>query len=209
MKFEGITIENKGHASIKLKNGKTIYIDPFQLGEEEKADIILITHGHYDHCSIEDIKKLSTGQTTIVITPDCQSKLPPGRVKAGDIKMMRPGMQLNIDGINIEALPAYNISKDFHQKAEEWVGYVVTVNGKKVYHAGDTDFIPEMKALKGIDVALLPVGGTYTMNAEEAARAANAIRPKLAIPMHYGKIVGSRKDAETFRKLCKARTEIL
>ncbi len=209
MEFEGIVIESKGHAGVKIKGEKIIYIDPFQLGEEEKADIILITHGHYDHCSVADIKKVSDEKTIAVITPDCQSKLPPERVTLGDIKIIKPKMQLNISGINIEAVPAYNINKEFHQKEEDWVGYIVTVNGKRIYHAGDTDLIPEMNNLKGIDVAFLPVGGTYTMGAKEAANAANIIQPKIAVPMHYGKIVGSTQDAETFKKLCECKVEIL
>lgn len=210
MEYEGIIIKSKGHACVKIKGNKTIYVDPFQLGnEEEIADLILITHGHYDHCSVEDIKKVSSGKTTVILTPDCQSKLPPERVKIKDMKIIRPGVELNIEGIKIEAVPAYNIGKDFHQKIEEWVGYVITISGKRIYHAGDTDLIPEMNNLKDIDVALLPVGGTYTMNAKEAANAANTIKPKLAIPIHYGKIVGSTEDAETFKKLCEVKVEIL
>lgn len=209
MEYEGLVIESKGHACVKIKGEKVIYIDPFQLKEEEKADLILITHGHYDHCSIEDIKKISTAQTTIIITPDCQSKLPPERVKAGEVKMIRPRMELTVKGTRIEAVPAYNLKKDFHQKEEEWVGYIVNIEGKRMYHAGDTDLIPEMHSLKNIDVAFLPVGGTYTMDAKEAANAANIIQPKIAVPIHYGKIVGKREDEEIFKRLCQVKVEIL
>ena len=192
-----------GHAGFKIKGEKTVYIDPFKIKEIEPADIIIITHEHFDHLSQEDIDKIQTGKTVIVTTPDCLIKV------SGNIKAINPGTVLNVDGIQIEAVPAYNTNKQFHPRANGWVGVIVTVNGKRIYHAGDTDNIPEMASLKNIDVALLPVSGTYVMTAEEAADAANKIMPKVAIPMHYGSIVGTRADAEKFKKLCRCKVEIL
>ena len=192
-----------GHAGFKIKGEKTVYIDPFKIKETEPADIIIITHEHFDHLSPEDIDKIQTGKTVIVTTPDCLIKV------SGNIKAINPGTVLNVGGIEIEAVPAYNTNKQFHPRANGWVGVIVTVNGKRIYHAGDTDNIPEMSALKNIDVALLPVSGTYVMTAEEAADAANKIMPKVAVPMHYGAIVGTRADAEKFKRLCKCKVEIL
>ena len=192
-----------GHAGFKIKGEKTIYIDPFKISDNEPADIIIVTHEHFDHLSPEDIKKIQTGKTIIVTTPDCYSKV------SGNVKTISPGKLIDVDGIKIEAVPAYNTNKYFHPKANGWIGVIVTVNGKRIYHAGDTDNIPEMSNLKNIDIALLPVSGTYVMTAEEAANAANRIMPKVAVPMHYGAIVGTSADAEKFRKLCKCKVEIL
>ena len=192
-----------GHAGFKIKGEKTVYIDPFKIKETEPADIIIITHEHFDHLSPEDINKIQTGKTVVVTTPDCLIKV------SGNIKAINPGTVLNVDGIQIEAVPAYNTNKQFHPRANGWVGVIVTVNGKRIYHAGDTDNIPEMAYLKNIDIALLPVSGTYVMTAEEAADAANRIMPKVAVPMHYGTIVGTKADAEKFKKLCKCKVEIL
>lgn len=192
-----------GHAGFKIKGEKTIYIDPFKIEDTEPADIIIVTHEHFDHLSIDDIKKIQTGKTVIVTTQDCYSKF------SGNVKTISIGKTLDVDGIKIEAVPAYNINKHFHPKSNGWIGVVITVNGKRIYHAGDTDNIPEMTNLKNIDVALLPVSGTYVMTAEEAADAANKIIPKVAVPMHYGSIVGTKEDAERFKKLCKCAVHIL
>ncbi|RJQ17234.1 MBL fold metallo-hydrolase [Candidatus Woesearchaeota archaeon] len=183
-----------------IEKDKHVYIDPFQLKTAEPADVILITHGHYDHCSIEDIKKIAKSETIIVCTPDCISKF--NSLKVKQIVPVQPGNKLKVHDVLIEVVPAYNTNKQFHQKAEEWVGYIVTVNGKRIYHAGDTDRIPEMKTFK-VDVALLPVSGTYVMTAEEAALACQDIKPNIAIPMHYGSIIGSRADAEKFKSLAE------
>ena len=192
-----------GHAGFKIKGDKTVYIDPFKINETEPADIIIITHEHFDHLSPEENKKIQAGKTIIVTTLDCFSKV------SGNVKTISPGKTIEVDGIKIEAVPAYNTNKHFHPKSNGWMGVVLTINGKRIYHAGDTDSIPEMASLKNIDVALLPVSGTYVMTAEEAADAANRIMPKVAVPMHYNSIVGTTADAEKFKKLCRCKVEIL
>jgi L-ascorbate metabolism protein UlaG (beta-lactamase superfamily) len=193
-----------GHATMKFSGEKIIYIDPFEMGQGpyEPADIILITHDHYDHCSLGDITKLSKESTVIIAPQNCKNKL------KDHVKIIAAGESILEQGVQIEAVPAYNIGKTFHQKSAGGLGYIVTLNGKRIYQAGDTDFIPEMKQIKA-DVVILPVGGTYTMTAEEAAKAANTIQPEVAIPMHYGSIVGSVTDAETFQQLTNVPVEIL
>ena len=205
MEYKGVKIEWLGHASFKISNKLVIYIDPFVIPEEsEKADLILVTHEHYDHCAVENIKKLAKEDTIVIATEDCIAKL------AGlNVKGVVPNQKFEVKGITIETIPAYNIEKTFHTRASNWVGYVITIDGVRIYHAGDTDFIPEMKELKDIDIALMPVGGTYTMNAEEAAKAVNSFKPKIAVPMHYGKIVGSKADAEKFKQLAECEVRIL
>ncbi len=200
-------IEWLGHAGFKIKGENVIYIDPYNIQPEEKADIILITHGHYDHCSVDDIKGLIKEGTFILATTDCSSKL--SNFQGIKVQPVKPGKKFEVLGLRIETVPAYNINKNFHEKSNEWVGYVVEMDGKRIYHAGDTDFIPEMKEIKNIDVALLPVGGTYTMDANDAAKAVNAIRPKVAVPMHYGSIVGTESDAKKFKDLCNCEVEIM
>ena len=205
LEYKGVKIHWLGHASFKISNSLVIYIDPYLIPENgEKADIILVTHEHYDHCAVENIKKLAKEDTIVIATEDCISKLADLNVKG-----VIPNQKLEIKGVTIETVPAYNIGKPFHTKASNWVGYVITLNGVRIYHAGDTDFIPEMKELKNIDIALMPVGGTYTMNAEEAAEAVNSFNPKIAVPMHFGKIIGSKADAEKFKELAKCEVKIL
>lgn len=191
-----------GHDTFKIEGDKVIYTDPFEIKKKDRADIILITHEHRDHCSPEDVGKLRGPETVVVATPDCAAKL------GGDIKTVRPGDRLTVMGVEIEAVPAYNTNKQFHTKDREWVGYIFTTGGRRIYLAGDTDHIPEMKGFK-CDIALLPVSGTYVMTASEAVKAALDIKPKAAVPMHYGSIVGSRKDAEAFKKALEGKIEVL
>jgi len=206
MKYKNIELKWLGHSGFLIQNGKTIYIDPFRITEDlPQADMILITHSHYDHCSIEDIKKIARDETIIICTADSQSKFRHIDLKL-DIRLIEVGGEIEFDEGNekVWAVPAYNINKTFHEKAEDWVGYILELGEINIYHAGDTDNIPEMKHIQEIDIALLPIGGTITMNAGEAANAAIVIKPKLAIPMHFGTIVGSRGDAEIFLRQCSA-----
>ncbi len=201
-------IEWLGHDSFRIKAaGKAIYIDPWKLARGEKADLILVTHDHFDHYSKDDIEKVSKAGTEVFVGSG-----------GGDGKKAMPGDKFTAKGFSIETVRAYNLNKfrapgqPFHPKEYNGVGFIMTIEGRRIYHAGDTDFIPEMKELGEIDVAMLPVSGTYVMTADEAAEAARVIKPKLAIPMHYGTIVGSRADAEKFKRLCensKIKTEIL
>jgi L-ascorbate metabolism protein UlaG (beta-lactamase superfamily) len=208
MKIQNTEIEWLGHSAFKIvAEGKTIFIDPYQISAKEKADIILITHSHYDHCSQADIEKIAEDGTIIACTADCQSKITRLSQKIR-LELVEPGTEIEIDNLKIKSVDAYNPNKKFHPKNEGWVGYIIQTDHTTIYHAGDTDNIKEMSNLTGYGkkgnffVALLPIGGTYTMNAEEAAEAASIIKPSLAIPMHYGSIVGSRADAEKFVRLC-------
>ena len=198
-----------GHDTFRIENDKIIYTDPIKLkGKPPKADLILITHDHFDHCSPEDVAKLVKDDTVIVTIAAAAQML------KGDVRVVKPGESLVVQGIPIETVPAYNVNKfrspgvPFHPKESGHVGFIVTVAGRRIYHAGDTDVIPEMDDIQA-DIALLPVGGTYTMTADEAAQAANTIQPKVAIPMHHSAIVGSVKDAQRFRDLCSMEVIIL
>jgi L-ascorbate metabolism protein UlaG (beta-lactamase superfamily) len=192
-----------GHASIRIDGDKTIYIDPWNLKKDgPPADIILITHSHYDHCSKSDVDRINRESTVVLAPPDCIESLPFGFFPVA------PGMEKIIEGIVIRTVPAYNIGKSFHPRANDWVGYVIEMGGEKIYYTGDTDHIPEMDDITA-DILIMPVGGTYTMTADEAARAAKVINPRLAIPIHFGSVVGSRVDAEEFNRLAGVPVEIL
>lgn len=211
MNIGSIDLEWLGHATFKIKfHELLIYTDPYQISKHDKADIILITHGHYDHCSQQDIEKLAKEGTVIIATPDCQSKIARLKQKI-TIKLIEPGKEMTIKDIKVKAVEAYNPNKKFHPKSEGWAGYILQLNDTIIYHAGDTDLIKEMCHLTGYGkkrnyfIALLPVGGNFTMNAEEASEAAAIIKPTIAIPMHYGTIIGSKADAEKFVKLCEAK----
>ncbi|MEJ2683314.1 MAG: MBL fold metallo-hydrolase [Candidatus Sulfobium sp.] len=191
-----------GHDTFRITGEKVIYTDPFKLKKKDSADIILITHAHYDHCSPEDVEKVRSPQTVVVAPEDCREKL------GGDVRVVKPGDVIEVSGIRIEAVPSYNTNKQFHTRDRKWVGYIFTTGGKRIYIAGDTDRIPEMKDFRA-DIALLPVSGTYVMTAEEAVMAALDIRPSVAIPMHYGSIVGTDADATRFEEGLKGKIEVL
>lgn len=195
-------IEWLGHDGFRIKAKKTIYFDPFQITGGPEADLILISHDHFDHCSPEDIAKIQGEKTVIITEPNSAQKL------SGDIKTLKPGDTLEIEEIKIEAISSYNTDKDFHPKKNNWLGFIVEVDGVRIYHTGDADFIPEMKSME-VDIALLPVSGTYVMNADQAIEAALAINPKVAIPMHYGAIVGSEEDAQKFKQALEGKVEVV
>lgn len=209
MKIQNIEIKWLGHSSFLIQNEKKIYIDPYNIQGGE-ADIVLISHPHYDHCSLADINKIVKQGTVIVCPADCQSKITK-LDKEVELQVIEAGQTIELDrGIKIGAVPAYNTDKGFHPKSESWLGYILKMGNVIVYYAGDTDLIPEMEKLSGYSsqgefVALLPIGGKFTMNAEEAAEAASLIKPSLVLPMHYGNIIGSIEDAQKFVKLCQER----
>jgi len=192
-----------GHASFRIVGPPTVYVDPWKLAAgAPKADLVLITHDHHDHFSPDDVAKIATPETSFVAPASVANKL------TGDVHIVRPGDVLTVQGVAIRAVPAYNLTKQFHPKSAGHVGYVVEIGGRTIYVAGDTDHIPEMATLR-VDIALLPVGGRYTMTADEAAEAANAMRPRWAVPTHYGSVVGGPSDAERFKRLCRVPVEIL
>jgi len=192
-----------GHASFRIEGEKqTVYIDPWKLKKAVPADVICITHSHYDHLSQEDVERIRKPSTVIIGTPDCKESF------GNAFKEIAPGGSYTIGDIVVEAVPAYNTDKDFHKKAENWVGYLVTVDGVRIYHTGDTDMIPEMTTVK-TDILLIPVGGIYTMTVKQAAEAADKINPKAAVPMHCGDIVGTLDDRQAFRAATNVPVVIL
>lgn len=210
MEVGDVNIEFLGHSGFLIidGNGKRIAIDPYNISAGiDKVDFIFITHPHYDHCSIKDISKLVKSGTIIVVPPDVQSKIT--RIDDIEMQIVEAGDELEFGNMKVEALPSYNINKDYHGKKEGWLGYLVKIGNVIIYHAGDCDKIPEMERLTGYGkhgnqfVALLPVSGKYVMDANEAAEAASLISPDLVIPMHYGSgVAGTKEDADKFVKLC-------
>jgi len=191
-----------GHSGIKITGSKTVYADPYELSGGEKADLILITHGHYDHCSTDDIKKILGPKTTTVVPASAGKALP------GKVKTVRPGERFTLEDVTIETIPMYNIGKRFHPKEKNDVAYVFTVDGTTYFHAGDSDLTPEMKTVRA-DVLFLPVSGTYCMDSKEAADACAIIKPKAAVPIHWGSITGSSEDATNFKKYAPCDVFIL
>ena len=189
-----------GHASFmfidEASGNRIYYIDPFELKGtgHEKADIIFITHAHFDHCNPGSVQKILKPETVIVVPSGCREKL---QVNAEFVDAV-PNKEYNIKGFKFRAVPAYNNRPErlqFHPKSNGWVGYVLHISNETVYHAGDTDFIDEMKQLGKISVALLPIGGTYTMDVDEAIAAANAIKADVTVPMHYRKLLNEKSAA--------------
>lgn len=183
-----------GHDSFRLDRPQgAIYFDPYELTGGPQASLILISHDHFDHCVPDDVAKIQGENTVILTEADSADKL------SGKVKALVPGQKVTLGDLTVQTVPAYNLNKEFHPRDNGWLGFILTVDGVSIYHAGDTDYIPEMEHLH-VDVALLPVSGTYVMTAEEAVAAAQVIGPKLAIPMHYGAIVGDESDAQRFAK---------
>lgn len=206
--YSGIQIRWYGHDTFTIKNNVTVCIDPYKLTKPLSADIILISHNHFDHLSEDDLSKIANQNTIIIAPNECISQL--SKIKNKKIITILPNEEKIINNVKIKAVPAYNIDKinpdtkkPFHPKEDGKVGFIVTINGISVYHTGDSDLIPEMTDLKP-NILLVPVSGTYVMTASEAANAVAKIKPKLAIPMHYGTIVGSDENAKEFKSLVKS-----
>lgn len=193
-----------GHASFLLEGELVVYIDPWKLENAKdlpKADLILLTHSHYDHYSLEDIEAVSTDYTVVFGTPDTK-----GSEEFAEFHEVRPRQEFGIGELNVISVRAYNTTKPFHPKENEWVGYLLEVGGKRIFIAGDCDAIDEHRKLGDIDVAVVPVSGTYVMTADEAARdVIEHIKPKVAVPCHYGAIVGTEKDAKEFVDFVSAK----
>ena len=201
------------HAGFCFQGEKIVYFDPFRITSERKdADVVFISHEHFDHCDPPSLKNVICEKTTIVCPPDCVSRLRGLQFK--EVFPVEPGQLRTIVGIPVQTVPAYNVNKfrapgqPFHPHENGWVGYIVTLQGKRVYHTGDTDIIPEFKSIQNIDLALVPVSGTYVMTPEEAATAVQMFKPKIAVPMHYDEIVGTVADAEKFKRLLEGKVNV-
>ena len=197
------------HSSIKIQKEKTIYIDPFRINEvPHDADFIFITHSHYDHFSPKDILKVAKIDTIFITVEEIKSSILVMGVPEEQIIVVEPLKEYEIKTLKFTTLPAYNINKKFHPKENGWVGYLIDIDNVKYYIAGDTDNVEELKSLN-CDVAFLPIGGTFTMNYEEAASLANTINAKVIIPTHYGELVGTNDDLENFIKLTTKNVKVL
>ena len=204
-------IEVLCHSSIRINKEKTIYIDPFKINKNyNDADLIFITHDHYDHYSKEDIEKVKNQNTIIIIPEKMLTRTLEDGYNKDYIITVKPEEKYTVEGINFETISSYNTNKQFHLKENKWVGYIIELNGVRYYIAGDTDITDENRKVK-CDVAFVPVGGTYTMDFKEAASLVNEIKPKITVPIHYGSIVGTKQDADNFSKLVspKIKCEIL
>ena len=203
LEYGGIKVEWVGHATFRISyNDLVVYIDPYIVDPNPpKGDVILVTHDHFDHCDADAIATFSSDSTKFVVAEACRRK---------GAAVVKPGDFVEIEGLGIEAVPAYNIGKPFHPREKNYLGYLVRFGRTTVYHAGDTDVIPEMEELKGrVDIALLPIGGKYTMDDREAVRAVELIEPKIVVPMHYNFLPGLEKDPNVFKDLVGERAEVV
>ena len=186
------------HSSIRIAGNQIIYFDPFNVeGEPHDADIICVTHDHFDHYSPEDLAKVKNAATILVCPKTMKDALSNSGISEEFTELVAPGDEMEINGVRIQAVPAYNVGKQFHPQANQWVGYLVTMNEVTYYIAGDTDINEDVKKVR-CDAALLPVGGTYTMNFKEAAELVNKIQTQIAVPINYGSVIGTKQDAIDF-----------
>lgn len=189
-------VSHMKQSTVKIQGDRTVYFDPYEIADEARdADVIFISHGHYDHFSTRDIKKIMKSNTVLVLPEDCTRDA--DRAGFKNIVPVLPNLDYEVGGLKFSTVPAYNTNKEFHKKLSNWVGYVLNINNITCYFAGDTDYIPEMKNIRA-EVVFLPVGGVYTMNWKEAVEAANTIQPKIAVPIHFKDVVGSLDDAVNF-----------
>lgn len=210
MALDGITVNKQSSIRMEAKGG-ALYFDPLGIdGEPHDAAAIFITHDHFDHFSVEDIAKVAKADTRLVVPKKmAQAAEQKSGIAKENIIEVEPGQDVEMPkGYHVRTVPAYNNAKPFHPKGAGWCGYLLTLEGKTYYVAGDTDDTPDNRKVS-CDVAFVPIGGTYTMNAKEAAGLVNAIRPSVAVPIHYGEVVGNRKDAEAFRKLVDGGIEVV
>ncbi|KPK80588.1 MAG: hypothetical protein AMJ81_11795 [Phycisphaerae bacterium SM23_33] len=199
----GVEITWINHASFRLAGSRVVYVDPWKIsGSARDGNVVFLSHSHFDHCSAEDVAKVRAADGVVVGPADALAQVGGGQALA-------PGKTVEAGGVKVTGVAAYNVGKHFHPKSNDWLGAVFEMDGVRVYYAGDTDRLPEMAELKGIDVALLPVGGTYTMDAAEAARAAADIGCEAAIPYHFGDIVGSAGDAKKFADAAPCTVHVL
>lgn len=198
-------IQVLGHNALRFVGEKILYVDPFQLKEVERdADLVLITHSHYDHYSPEDIARISRPDTLLILPEEMRTT---EKSWEGRVLYVKPDRTYEAAGVAFETVRAYNRDKAFHPKEKDWVGYILHWNGRRYYVAGDTDDTPEAEQVR-CDVAFLPVGGTYTMNVEEAAALARKLRPRLAVPVHYGSIVGDKEDGLRFAEALRGEVPV-
>lgn len=205
--LEGIKVNC--HSSIKIQKDKTIYVDPFRIKEvPHDADYIFITHSHYDHFDTKDILRVAKIDTVFIAVPETKSSFQLLGVPEDQIITVEPNEKYDVKGIKFKTVPAYNENKKYHPKENKWVGYIIELDGLKYYIAGDTDNINEIQDVK-CDIAFLPIGGEFTMNAKEAADLANKIDSKVIVPIHYGELVGTEEDLKEFLKLTDKDVEVL
>lgn len=197
-------IEVFTQSSIRIQSESgALYFDPFRIkGAPHDAAYIFVTHDHYDHFSPEDIEKVSSENTVLIVPEKMKGKAGEAAGRIQELKTVKPGAFYEVNGLEFETVPAYNVLKAFHPKSAGWVGYILKTDGQRIYVAGDTDAVKETKEIK-CDIALVPIGGTYTMDAKKAAEFINEIRPEVAIPIHYGSIVGKPSDGEVFAQYVK------
>lgn len=206
MEVLDVPIRWLGHAGFHLDTDPSVVVDPFRARDPRPVDVALITHPHFDHLSVEDLDGF-VGPTTTIVSVDAARDEIEAHWSDRPFEVVAPGDEIAVDGLTVEATPAYNVDKTYHPRDERWVGFVVEVDGTRIYHAGDTDRIPEMADLE-VDMALLPVSGTYVMDADEAAEAAGILDAEAYVPMHYGSVVGTDRDAERFAERVGDRVHV-